>query len=133
MGLKSRNKRLNEFQMASLTDIIFLLLIFFILTSSIVSPSALNILLPNGTDQTQVTQTVSISIDKDLNYYLNDEKVDPDWLPTLLPSRLAGQKEPTVVLNADKSVPIDNVVQVMNIASQLGIKMVLATNPSKTE
>ena len=71
MGLRSRNKRLAEFQLASLTDIVFLLLIFFVLTSSIVSPNALNILLPNSDSQTQATQSVSISIDKDLKYYLN--------------------------------------------------------------
>jgi biopolymer transport protein ExbD len=80
MGLRSRNKRLAEFQLASLTDIVFLLLIFFVLTSSIVSPNALNILLPNSDSQTQATQSVSISIDKDLKYYLNGEEIDPAWL-----------------------------------------------------
>lgn len=131
MGLRSRNKRLAEFQLASLTDIIFLLLIFFVLTSSIVSPNALNILLPNSDSQTQATQSVSISIDKDLKYYLNDEEIDPAWLETMLPSKLAGQTDPTVVLSADKSVPVEYVVGVMNIASNMKIKMVLATTPKK--
>ena len=98
MGLRSRNKRLAEFQLASLTDIVFLLLIFFVLTSSIVSPNALNILLPNSDSQTQATQSVSISIDKDLKYYLNGEEIDPAWLETMLPAKLAGQTDPTVVL-----------------------------------
>jgi len=133
MAIRSRNKRLTEFQLASLTDIIFLLLIFFVLTSSIVSPNALNILLPNSDSQTQATQSVNISIDKDLKYYLNGEEIDPAWLETLLPSKLAGQQDPTVVLSADKSVPIENVVMVMNMASELKIKMVLATSPKKTE
>ncbi|HRF77123.1 MAG TPA: biopolymer transporter ExbD [Chitinophagales bacterium] len=131
MGLRSRNKRLAEFQLASLTDIIFLLLIFFVLTSSIVAPNALNILLPNSDSQTQATQSVSISIDKDLKYYLNDEEIDPAWLETMLPSKLAGQTDPTVVLSADKSVPVEYVVGVMNIASNMKIKMVLATTPKK--
>lgn len=131
MGLRSRNKRLAEFQLASLTDIIFLLLIFFVLTSSIVSPNALNILLPNSDSQTQATQSVSISIDKDLKYYLNGEEIDPAWLETMLPSKLAGQTDPTVVLSADKSVPVEYVVGVMNIASNMKIKMVLATTPKK--
>lgn len=133
MGLKARNKRLTEFQLASLTDIIFLLLIFFVLTSSIVSPNALNILLPNSDSQTQAVQTVNVGIDKDLKYYLNGEEIDPAWLETMLPARLAGQADPTVVLSADKSVPVENVVQVMNIASKLKIKMVLATNPAPVE
>jgi biopolymer transport protein ExbD len=133
MGLRSRNKRLAEFQLASLTDIIFLLLIFFVLTSSIVSPNALNILLPNADPQTQVTQTVNISIDKDLKYYLNGKEIDPAWLETMLPSKLAGQQDPAVVLSADKSVPVEHVVAVMNIASKLKIKMVLATSPKKSE
>ena len=131
MGLRSRNKRLAEFQLASLTDIVFLLLIFFVLTSSIVSPNALNILLPNSDSQTQATQSVSISIDKDLKYYLNGEEIDPAWLETMLPSKLAGQTDPTVILSADKSVPVEYVVGVMNIASSMKIKMVLATTPKK--
>ncbi|MEI2675052.1 MAG: biopolymer transporter ExbD [Chitinophagaceae bacterium] len=131
MGLRSRNKRLAEFQLASLTDIVFLLLIFFVLTSSIVSPNALNILLPNSNSQTQATQSVSISIDKDLKYYLNGEEIDPAWLETMLPAKLAGQTDPTVVLSADKSVPVEYVVGVMNIASSMKIKMVLATTPKK--
>ena len=131
MGLRSRNKRLAEFQLASLTDIVFLLLIFFVLTSSIVSPNALNILLPNSDSQTQATQSVSISIDKDLKYYLNGEEIDPAWLETMLPAKLAGQTDPTVVLSADKSVPVEYVVGIMNIASSMKIKMVLATTPKK--
>ena len=131
MGLRSRNKRLAEFQLASLTDIVFLLLIFFVLTSSIVSPNALNILLPNSDSQTQATQSVSISIDKDLKYYLNGEEIDPAWLETMLPAKLAGQTDPTVVLSADKSVPVEYVVGVMNIASSMKITMVLATTPKK--
>jgi biopolymer transport protein ExbD len=131
MGLRSRNKRLAEFQLASLTDIVFLLLIFFVLTSSIVSPNALNILLPNSDSQTQATQSVSISIDKDLKYYLNGEEIDPAWLETMLPAKLAGQTDPTVVLSADKSVPVEYVVGVMNIASSKKIKMVWQLPPKK--
>ncbi len=133
MGLRARNKRLTDFQLASLTDIIFLLLIFFVLTSSIVSPNALNIMLPNSDSQTQAVQTVSISIDKDMKYYLDGEEIDPTWLETMLPSKLAGQEDPTVVLSADKSVPVEHVVNVMNVASRLKIKMVLATTPKPAE
>lgn len=130
MGLRARNKRLTEFQLASLTDIIFLLLIFFVLTSSIVSPNALNIMLPNSDSQTQAVQSVNVSIDKDLKYYINGKEIDPGWLETMLPSELAGKTDPTVVLSADKSVPVEHVVSVMNLASKLKIKMVLATTPT---
>ena len=74
---------------------------------------------------------MSISIDKDLKYYLNGEEIDPAWLETMLPAKLAGQTDPTVVLSADKSVPVEYVVGVMNIASSMKIKMVLATTPKK--
>jgi biopolymer transport protein ExbD len=133
MGLKARNKRLTEFQMASLTDIIFLLLIFFVLTSSIVAPNALNLLLPNYDGQTVASQKVSVSIDKDLTYYLDNEEIPFELLERMLPVKLAGLEDPTVVLYTDKTVPIENVVGVMSIASKLKIKVILATTPEKKE
>ena len=128
MSLKSKSKINAEFSMSSLTDIIFLLLIFFMLTSTLVSPNALKLLLPNSSSQTQATQSVSVSITKDLAYYINQDQVTLDELRNRLTRQVGNEENATVVLNADKSVPIENVVNVMNIANDMGIKMILATS-----
>jgi len=129
MGLKPRNKVSALFNMSSLTDIIFLLLIFFMLTSTLVSPNALKLLLPSSNSQTLAKQTVSVSITKDLKYYLDKKRVTLEELSSNLQDKFGEIDDATIVLNADKSVPVDNVVQVMNIANQLDLKMILATKP----
>lgn len=114
--------------MASMTDIVFLLLIFFMLTSTLVSPNALKLLLPKSSGKTLSKQSVSVSIDESLQFYFNNEPVDFSQLEGLLLSNIQSE-EATVVLNAEKSVPIEQVVQVMNIANRNKIKMILATDP----
>jgi biopolymer transport protein ExbD len=129
MNLKSRNKRSVEFSMSSMTDIVFLLLIFFMLTSTLVSPNALKLLLPKSSGQTLAKQTSSVSIDEHLQYYFDNEPVDISQLESLISTAMAGDSEATLVLNAHKTVPIDNVVQVMSIANKLKVKMIIATDP----
>ncbi len=129
MAIKTRNKVSPAFSMSSLTDIIFLLLIFFMLTSTLVSPNALNLLLPSSNSQTQATQTVSVSINKHKEYFVGTRRVPLSQIGAVLRKELKGQAEATVVLNADKSVPIENIVKVMNVANDLGVKMILATKP----
>ncbi len=131
MSLRSRNKISAEFSMSSLTDIIFLLLIFFMLTSTLVSPNALKLLLPKSNSQTLAKQTISVSIDQNLDYYINKQKVSRDEIMPMLRQKLQGEQDPTVILNAEKSVPVENVVDIMNIANDLKVKMVLATSPKK--
>jgi len=127
MALKPRNKVSPTFNMSSLTDIIFLLLIFFMLTSTLVSPNALKLLLPSSNSQTLAKQTVSVSITKDLKYYLDKERVTLGELKENLKDKFGEIDDATIVLNSDKSVPVDNIVQVMNIANDLDLKMILAT------
>lgn len=129
MNLKTRNTRKVEFSMSSMTDIVFLLLIFFMLTSTLVSPNALKLLLPKSSGRTLATQSVSVSIDKDLNFYFNRDKVSLSELEGRLVSSVSGDEDATVVLNAEKSVPIEEVVKVMGMANKLKIKMILATDP----
>ncbi len=129
MSLKSRNKISADFSMSSLTDIIFLLLIFFMLTSTLVSPNALKLLLPKSNSQTLAKQSISVSITKELDYYIDKQKVSILEIKGILNKRVQGESDPTVILNAEKSVPVENVVDVMNIANELKIKMVLATSP----
>jgi len=127
MALKPRNKVSPNFNMSSLTDIIFLLLIFFMLTSTLVSPNALKLLLPSSNSQTLAKQTVSVSITKELKYYLDKESITLGELKESLKEKFNEIDDATIVLNADKSVPVDNLVQVMNVANDLGLKMILAT------
>lgn len=132
MGLKKRNKVSAEFNMSSLTDIIFLLLIFFMLTSTLVSPNALNLKLPGSSSKTVAPSTISVSIDTDRVFYLKTKVINPDDLIELLKGEIAKEKnreDVTLVINTDKSVPIEDVVKVMDAAYKLEIKAILATDP----
>ena len=129
MNIKSKNKPSVEFSMASMTDIVFLLLIFFMLTSTLVSPNAMKLLLPKSSSKTLAKQSVSVSIDKDINFFINETPITIDQLEAVLRSEIGSDTTATIVLNTDKSVPIENVVKVMDIANQMRIKMILATAP----
>ena len=130
MALKSRNKVSPNFNMSSMTDIVFLLLIFFMLTSTLVSPNALKLLLPNSKSKTLEKQTISISINKELDFYINENQVIESNLENELKSILANQEEPAIILHADKTVDIEHVVKVMDIAYRNKYKIVLATKPN---
>ena len=130
MALKSRNKVSPNFNMSSMTDIVFLLLIFFMLTSTLVSPNALKLLLPNSKSKTLEKQTISISINKELDFYINENQVIESNLENELKAILANQEEPAIILHADKSVDIEHVVKVMDIAYRNKYKIVLATKPN---
>ena len=130
MALRSRNKVTPNFNMSSMTDIVFLLLIFFMLTSTLVSPNALKLLLPNSKSKTLEKQTISISIDKDINFYIDENQVDITELETRLINILSSELDPAIILHSDKSVDIEHVVKVMDIAYRNNYKIVLATDPS---
>ena len=129
MSLRSRNKISANFSMSSMTDIVFLLLIFFMLTSTLVSPNALKLLLPNSKARTLEKQTLSVSITPEIDYYVGDKQVAIENLEQELKLELAGQEEPAIVLHADKTVDIEYAVKVMDIAYRNKYKVVLATNP----
>ena len=129
MSLRSRNKVSANFSMSSMTDIVFLLLIFFMLTSTLVSPNALKLLLPNSKARTLEKQTLSISITPEIDYYVGDKQVAIENLEQELKLELAGQEEPAIVLHAEKTVDIEYAVKVMDIAYRNKYKVVLATNP----
>jgi biopolymer transport protein ExbD len=130
MALKSRNKVSPNFNMSSMTDIVFLLLIFFMLTSTLVSPNALKLLLPNSKAKTLEKQTISVSINKDLDFYINENQIIVSNLENELKQVLSQQQEPAIILHADKTVDIEHVVKVMDIAYRNKYKIVLATKPN---
>ena len=130
MNFRGRNKVTPEFNMSSMTDIVFLLLIFFMLTSTLVSPNALKLLLPNSKAKTLEKQTISVSINKDLDFYINENQVIESNLENELKQVLSQQQEPAIILHADKTVDIEHVVKVMDIAYRNKYKIVLATKPN---
>lgn len=126
---KNKNKVSTEFNMSSMTDIVFLLLIFFMLTSTMVTTNALDLVLPKGKGKTDSNKSISVSIDKDLVFYVDKDKIDETQLESQLLSMLGGQENKAIVLRAEKSVPHEKVVYVMDIAYRNQIKMVVAVNP----
>ena len=116
--------------MSSMTDIVFLLLIFFMLTSTLVSPNALKLLLPSSKAKTLEKQTISISITKELEFYINEKQVNQNKIEEKLKKLINLERDPAIILHSDKSVPIEHVVKIMDIAYRNKYKIVLATNPN---
>lgn len=129
MALRTRNKVDPTFNMSSMTDIVFLLLIFFMLTSTLVTTNALDLVLPSSKAKSVKKQTVSVSIDKTLNHFVDMDKVDPAFVESMLQSRLATAEDKVIVLRVEQGVPIEYAVKVMDIAYRNQYKIVLATKP----
>jgi biopolymer transport protein ExbD len=127
MALGSRNKISVSFSMASMTDIVFLLLIFFMITSTLISPNALKVLLPSSTSKTTGKQSVSVTIKPDLTYYVNAKPVEADFVEQKLIELLSGEESPGIILHADKSVPLEYAVKIMDIANKRKYQLVIAT------
>jgi len=130
MKIRGRNKVTPEFNMSSMTDIVFLLLIFFMLASTLVTTNAIDILLPKASGKTENKQSVAVSITKDLNYYIDQKLVGQSVLENELIGILSNQEQPTIVLRAEKTVPVENVVTVMDIANRNKFKVILAVKPN---
>lgn len=128
MGLSSQHKADPMFSMSSMTDIIFLLLIFFMLTSSFITPSGLPVNLPSSKSSTLEMQKVSVTITEDIQFYVNDSKVTKSSLKAEL-ARVVKPGQGIVVLHIDKSVPTEHLVYVADIATQLEAKVSIATKP----
>lgn len=130
MNLRGRNKVSAEFSMSSMTDIVFLLLVFFLLTSPAITPDALDLILPKAKGKTSNVQKASVSITKDGAYYVDTERVSEYSIESELKKVLAGQEEPTIILRAEEGVPIEDAVFVMDIANKNKFKVVLAVRPN---
>ena len=126
---KTRNKVSTEFNMSSMTDIVFLLLIFFMITSTMVTTDALDLVLPKAKGKTDSNKSTSVSIDKDLNFFIDKDKINEADLEKQLLALMANSDNKAIVLRAEKSVPHEKVVKVMEIAYRNQIKMVIAVNP----
>jgi len=133
MALKRRNRVNAAFSMSSMTDIVFLLLIFFMVTSTLIAPNALKLLLPQSNNQTAAKPITTISITKDLKYYVNEDgalkRVTFSEIEPFLQNRYGmGNDDIYISLHADKTVPWDEIVKIMNIARRNKYKMIAATS-----
>ena len=135
MAIRRTTKVDSGFSMSSMTDIVFLLLIFFLVTSTLISPNALKLLLPKSTGQVSAKATVSVSIadhgNGDYTYHINGDKTPVPFgeVEDDLIDLLQGEEDPTFSIYADETVPIKEVVQVMNIAKRNHYKVIMATSP----
>jgi biopolymer transport protein ExbD len=129
MNFRGRNKVTPEFSMSSMTDIVFLLLIFFMLTSTMVTTNALDLVLPKAKGITSKNQNISVSINKDLEFFIDKDKVQEADLEARLLALFSNQEDKALILRAEEGVPIEKAVNVLDIANRNQIKVVLAVRP----
>ncbi|WP_338378095.1 biopolymer transporter ExbD [uncultured Flavobacterium sp.] len=128
---KTRNKVSTEFNMSSMTDIVFLLLIFFMLTSTMVTTNALDLVLPKAKGKTDSNKNTTVNINDNSEFFIDKNPVSKEQLEeqllAILPS--GDDKARAIVLRAEKTVEYDNIIYVMDIANRNQIKTVLAVDP----
>jgi biopolymer transport protein ExbD len=133
MAIQTRSKISADFSMASMSDLTFLLLIFFMITSTMITPNALKLLLPSSSNQTQAKPFTTVSIkdmqDGTYKFAVGTTFCAETDIETLIKKEVAGQEDPYVSLHVDKSVPMEEVVKIMNIAKNNKYKLILATQP----
>ena len=134
MALKKRNKASASFSMSSMTDLVFLLLIFFMITSTVVTPSAIKLLLPQSSSQAAAKPLTRVYIDSNINFYVAEgrnaeRQVAFEDIEPFLQQVVLEEPEMYIALYADESVPYREIVKVLNIANKNKFKLVIATRP----
>jgi biopolymer transport protein ExbD len=128
MNLRNKSKFRAEVSTSSLSDIMFFLMLFFLITSTLISPSVIKLTLPNSKYHQTVRKTeISISITKELRYYINNKEVAFDLLEKELSSQIKNVDNVTVVIRCDNKIPVQELVNILQIGNKLKIKMILAT------
>ena len=137
MAIKSRNKRKIDFNSSSMSDLVFLLLIFFMLTSTLVAPNAIKLLLPSSNSKTMSKQTITVYVDDKNQYYIEDRAIGEAQLQNEIHAALAGHVEGTVVIRSDKSVAVQYIVNIIDAVNEINKdtdnkhKVLLATSNKK--
>lgn len=132
MKLQRRNRIASEVYSHSLNDIMFFLLLFFLIAATMATPNVLKMLLPNSkTSSQQVKHPVTIAISEDLQYAVNSQLVPVEQLEATIANAIAGQVDPTAILKVDKNIQVQSLVDILDIGNRLKIKMVLATSKPK--
>ncbi|QJD97417.1 biopolymer transporter ExbD [Mucilaginibacter robiniae] len=131
MNLRKRNSRASaEVHTSAMNDIMFFLLLFFLIASTVTNPNVIKLMLPKSSSGQSVSKkTINVSITKDLKYYVDKQEVQPDGLQAALGTYKNMATDLTIVLHVDRTVAIQDVVQVMDVAQKMNIKLVLATEP----
>jgi biopolymer transport protein ExbD len=129
MPIKQRNKVSASFSMAGMSDIVFLLLIFFMITSTLIHPTALKLLLPRSSQQTSAKPLTTVSITPDIRFYVEDNEVGLDNLEAALIQKVGGSEDIYISIHSDESVPWKYVVEVLKIANRNKFKTIVATRP----
>lgn len=131
MNLRRRHRVAPEVATASLNDIMFFLMLFFLITSTLVNPNVIKLLLPKASaNKTLNKQPLTISVTKDFQYFINNKPVTLEALPAELAIAIQGTSEPTAVLRVDRGITVQDLVNLLEIGSKLKIKMILATDAS---
>ena len=134
MNLRSRkNKPTAEVHTSALNDIMFFLMLFFLLASAVSNPQVVKLLLPRSSagEQSVAKKTMTISITSDLQYHVEKQVVALDQLEPTILAQMSSGEDLTIMLYADSTVPIQNVISVMDVANKNRVKLVLATEPKK--
>ncbi|AXT20943.1 biopolymer transporter ExbD [Flavobacteriaceae bacterium AU392] len=131
MDIRGRNKVTPEFNMSSMTDIVFLLLIFFMIASTLVSAEAIDLLLPKSSSKTTQTKNVSVSVNKRVQYFVNLKQVPKNNLESEILDQVGGSNSPTITIRSDQDVEMKHVVYIMDIANRNKIKSTLAVKSVK--
>jgi len=122
MAIRTRNKLNASFSMASMSDLVFLLLIFFMLTSTLVAPNAIKLLLPQSSSKTMAKQTVTVYINENYEYFVEENQFALDAIENELAAKLAGQIDGSVVLRANETVPVQFIVNVIDAVNNINNK-----------
>ena len=137
MDIKSRNKVEPTFNSSSMSDLVFLLLIFFMLTSTLVAPNAIKLMLPSSNSKTMAKQTVTVYVNDQFQYYVDETAADETQLVDLINGKIGNDNQATVVLRSDKSVPVQYIVNVIDAVNEINNatgnnhKVILATSQKK--
>lgn len=130
MNFRSKSKIRSEFSLASMSDLIFLLLIFFLITSTMISPNGIKVVLPKSNNRPiGQPQSVTVSVDASGIVYIDKNRTSIELLPEQLQTKLNGVEDATVGINADKTVPYDKVMDVIKVATKLKYRILLKTDP----
>ena len=137
MAIKSRNKVEPTFNSSSMSDLVFLLLIFFMLTSTLVAPNAIKLMLPSSNSKTMAKQTVTVYVNEEYKYFVDETPVEEALLMELINAEIGNDNQATVVLRSDKTVPVQYIVNVIDAVNDINNatgnnhKVILATAPKK--
>ena len=137
MAIKSRNKVEPTFNSSSMSDLVCLLLIFFMLTSTLVAPNAIKLMLPSSNSKTMAKQTVTVYVNDQFQYFVDETAADETQLVDLINSKIGNDSQATVVLRSDKTVPVQYIVNVIDAVNEINNatnnnhKVILATSQKK--